>query len=349
MGMGTAGIIMLRKHLIIGVSTLLIVIGATISPANAWPDPDRMQTQTALPGTSITFGHQPVILSSGSNAFLQPEVVIVGTVAYAQDRKPQPAHRTVANDPFEKLNRVTFGLNNTLDRYLLVPISKGYRKVTTKKMRKALRNFLNNGSSSITFVNDILQFRFGRAAKTGSRFIINSALGFGGMADPATRLGIPDHTEDFGQTLAVWGVPSGPYLVVPLNGPSTLRDSIGQTLDGIFFSPLNYIRTGAAQKARLSRTGATIIALREPLIEPLEDIEKNSLDYYASFRSFYLQARRREILNGETIPEELPDIGDGFDEFDDFDDFDDFDSATAPTSEDEEARSDNNNDGETPR
>jgi len=248
----------------------------------------------------------------------------VGALTLYQGRPP---HNTVAPDPWQKLNRFTFKVNNTTDRYFLVPLARGYRKITTKKMRKAFRNFLNNLNTPVVLANDLLQGEFKRAGNTSARFIINSAIGLGGLADPAAQIGLIDHDEDFGQTLAVWGVPSGPYLVLPFLGPTTVRDSLGQAMDGFFLSPLNYIRTPAAQKARLSRTGFTILALREPLIEPLEDIERNSLDFYASFRSFYLQARRRDILNGETIPETLPDIGDGFDEFDDFDDFDNEDNS----------------------
>ena len=275
-------------------------------------------------GPAIGLGAFNISASRLSLAYTDLKAAPLDSMSLAQTRATsmlsfaafanQPAHRTIANDPFEKFNRFTFGLNDTSDKVFFKPLAKGYRKVTTGKMRKALRNFLNHIDSAGVFVNDILQGQIGRAAQTGGRFIINTGLGFGGMADPATRLGIPDHSEDFGQTLAVWGVPSGPYVVLPFFGPSTLRDSVGRAVDSIVLSPLNYIQTGAAQNARLSRTAATLISVREPLIEPLEEIERNSLDYYASFRSFYLQARRRDILNGQTVYEDLPNL-------DDFDDF----------------------------
>jgi len=236
-----------------------------------------------------------------------------------QKKSIQPRHRTLAPDRWQGLNRFIFNLNDKSDKLVIKPLAKGYRKVTTRKMRKALRNFLSNLSTPTTLINDVLQGSFDRALTTSRRFIINSAIGFGGIADPATKLGLPRHTEDFGQTLAVWGVPSGPYVVLPFFGPSTVRDSFGLAIDRTLFSPLNYFQIGAVQKARFSRTGATLLAQREPFIEPLEDIERNSLDFYSSFRSFYLQARRREILNGQTNINDLPDIGDGFDEFDEFD------------------------------
>ncbi len=268
---------------------------------------------------------------------------LVGGVYVAVQREQtssrQPSHRTNAPDTvFQDLNRFVFSVNNKADKFLIKPIAKGYRKVTHKKMRKALRNFLHHIDTPVVLLNDLLQFEFQRAAETSGRFMINSLIGFGGVADPAGKLGIPYHNEDFGQTLAVWGAPSGPYVVLPFLGPSTVRDALGLGVEGFFFHPINYIRTGAAQKARTIRTPSSIIAFREPLIEPLEDIERNSLDYYASFRSFYLQNRRNEILNGRSNIEDLPNLeyddegdDDPFAAFDDLDDFDDADRANSQT------------------
>lgn len=216
-------------------------------------------------------------------------------------------------DPWEGFNRKMFAVHLFVDDTLLVPASKAYRAVTPKPARKGLRNFLANAASSKTFINDILQGEVGRAGETLGRFVINSTIGFFGVTDAAAELGIPGHTEDFGQTLAVWGVQSGPYLFLPLFGPSSIRDGFGAAVD-IGFDPLIYIHTEPAQYARYSRAGATALALREPLIEPLEDIEEKSLDYYASLRSFYMQARKREIANGVTDYSDLPDIGE-YEEF----------------------------------
>lgn len=216
-------------------------------------------------------------------------------------------------DPWEGFNRKMFAVHNTIDDAVLVPAAKGYRAVTHKKQRKGLRNFLANLRTPVILLNDLLQGEFERAGHTASRFVVNSTIGFGGMGDPAGRLGVPQHSEDFGQTLAVWGLDSGPYLFVPLFGPSSIRDGFGSAVD-VAAGPSIWIRTEPAQYFRYSRAGASALALREPLIEPLAEIEANSLDYYASFRSFYLQARKREIANGRTNYEDLPDIGD-FEEF----------------------------------
>ena len=217
-------------------------------------------------------------------------------------------------DPWEKFNRQTFKVYLFFDDYFLVPVARGYRAVTTKKSRKGVRNFLANIQSANILFNDLLQGEFKRAGQTTSRFLINSTVGFVGFGDPATKLGIPGHSEDFGQTLAVWGADSGPFLFLPVFGPSTIRDGVGLGVD-FAADPLLWMRSDAAAYARYSRFGMTAISRREPLIEPLEDIERTSLDYYASFRSFYLQARKREIANGRTNFEDLPDIGE-YEEFD---------------------------------
>lgn len=225
---------------------------------------------------------------------------------------PNPA--PVTGDPWEGFNRRMFALNNQFDENVLVPIAKVYRATTHKKQRKGVRNFLANARTPVILVNDLLQGEISRAGDTAKRFAINSTIGFGGMGDPAERMGIAQHSEDFGQTLAIWGAPSGPFVVLPFFGPSTVRDGVGAGVDTAI-DPLNWVRTDSAQLTRFVRTGTTIISAREPLIEPINDIKATSLDYYASFRSFYLQSRQREIANGRTNFEDLPDIGD-FEEFD---------------------------------
>lgn len=221
---------------------------------------------------------------------------------------------TGVNDPWEGFNRSMFAVNDALDGALIVPTARAYRAVTHKKQRKGIRNFLANARTPVIFVNDLLQGEFKRAGTTLGRFAVNTTIGFGGMGDPAERMGLPQHSEDFGQTLAVWGAPSGPYLVLPFFGPSTLRDGFGAGVDTAI-DPLTWVRTDAAQLTRFSRAGATVISVREPLIEPLAQIEENSLDYYSSVRSFYFQSRKSAIANGRTDFEDLPDIGE-FEEFD---------------------------------
>lgn len=253
-----------------------------------------------------------IFVATGAKAQLAD---IEDTEAMVADADVVSAEDGAAVDPWEGFNRKMFGVNNAIDGVLLVPAAQLYRAVTFKKQRKGIRNFLDNLKTPVVLINDLLQGEFKRAGNTAGRFVINTTVGFGGMGDPAERIGIPQHGEDFGQTLAVWGVDSGPYMVLPVFGPSTLRDGFGAGV-GVAMDPATWIRTDAASLFRYSRAGVTGVAIREPLIEPLEEIKANSLDHYASFRSFYLQSRKREIANGRTNFDDLPDIGD-FDEFDD--------------------------------
>jgi len=217
-------------------------------------------------------------------------------------------------DPWEGFNRKMFSAHLFLDRNLLVPAAKGYRAVTPKKGRRGIRRFLANLRAPGVFVNDILQGEFGRAGETLGRFVVNSTIGAGGFADPAAQIGIPAHSEDFGQTLAVWGVDSGPFLFLPLVGPTTSRDGFGSIMQ-LGMDPNFYVRTPPANIARYTRAGVGGVSAREQFLEPLEEIEAKSLDYYASLRSFYLQSRKREIANGVIDYSDLPDIGE-FEEFD---------------------------------
>jgi phospholipid-binding lipoprotein MlaA len=222
-----------------------------------------------------------------------------------------------AADPWEGFNRKMFGAHQFLDRHLLVPGAKAYRATTPPAGRRGLRRFLANLRSPAIFINDLLQGEFARAGDTLGRFFVNSTIGAGGFADPAAELGMPAHGEDFGQTLAVWGVDSGPFVFLPLLGPSTTRDGFGMVVQ-IGMDPLTYVRTPPADIARYARAGAGGVSAREQFLDPLAEIEEKSLDYYASLRSFYLQARKREIANGEVDYSDLPDIGE-FEEFDELD------------------------------
>ncbi len=252
-------------------------------------------------------------------------VLAAGGVAFAQEVKPSPPLEAeddlappvdagagapidaASADPWEGFNRKIFGLNDSVDKGFFVPAAKAYRATTPKSGRRGLRRFLANLGSPSVFINDVLQGNFGRAGKTFSRFAINSTIGAGGFADPAGKMGIDGHNEDFGQTLAVWGVGSGPYLVLPLLGPSSPRDAFGAIVE-IGLQPLTFIRTPPANYARISLAGANLVSARENVLDPLAEIEANSLDYYSSFRSFYTQARAREIRNGADDFDALPDF-----------------------------------------
>ena len=251
-------------------------------------------------------------LSAGGVALAQeetpsPPLEAADELAPPVDAGAEAAPAAAATDPWEGFNRKVFGFNDTVDKGFFVPAAKAYRATTPKAGRRGVRRFLANLGSPSVFINDVLQGNFGRAGKTLSRFAINSTIGAGGFADPAGQIGIESHNEDFGQTLAVWGVGSGPYLVLPLLGPSSPRDAFG-ALVGIGMQPLTYIRTPPATYARFSLAGANLLSARESALDPLAEIEANSLDYYSSLRSFATQARAREIRNGVDDYDALPDF-----------------------------------------
>lgn len=201
-------------------------------------------------------------------------------------------------DPYEGFNRVVFAGNQRVDAYFLGPIAKGYRYVTPDAVRTRIGNVSDNLSEPVNMLNAFLQGNFTQGSRNFFRFLINSSVGLAGMHDVATEAGIPAHTEDFGQTLAVWGVDSGPYIVLPIFGPSNLRDTGGLVVDNLS-SPLVYttnvwVNVGVG-------AGQTLV-LRERLIDPIDDINATSLDPYASFKSVYEQRRAADIASQRAEP-----------------------------------------------
>jgi phospholipid-binding lipoprotein MlaA len=249
-------------------------------------------------------------------------VAIPSTSAFAEDQPPaQPAPGPVVttqqlqeddtNDPFEGSNRFFFGVNQVLDDLLLRPVSIVYRAVLPDFARDGVRNFLNNLNSPVIFANDLLQGEGDRAGDTLIRFGVNSTIGVGGLFDVAKEWGHPYHDEDFGQTLAVWGVNDGPYFYFPVMGPSSARDFTGFVVDrGL--DPLTYVNWGDddLEYVPVARTVLNVIDLRSRNIETLDDIERSSVDYYASIRSLYRQSRADAIRNGAPSTD-LPDFESG--------------------------------------
>jgi phospholipid-binding lipoprotein MlaA len=194
-------------------------------------------------------------------------------------------------DPFERGNRRIFGFNQWVEKYLLDPVSDGYEFVVPTAGRRAIhRAFLNLNSTSV-LVNDLLQLRPRRAGVTGSRFVINTTVGLVGLFDVAIRLGLERHHADFGQTLARAGVPSGPYLVLPIFGPSTARNAVGNLTDGLFqpyfylLGPTEYLVLGAGSG----------LATRDASRESIEALRATSVDFYAAMRIAYFLYREKLI------------------------------------------------------
>lgn len=210
-------------------------------------------------------------------------------------------YRVAQLDRFEKTNRKIYAFNKTLDRYAIKPAATVYRRVVPRPARRGVSNAFSNYGEPLNLVNALLQGKIKQAFRTLDRFIVNSTLGLGGLADVATDLGRPQESEDFGQTLAVWGVQSGPYLVLPLFGPSTIRDGVGFAVD-FAADPSDISRNIITDVPFLVRTGLIglrLVSLRDRITEQGGDsFLADSLDEYTLVKSAYLQRRRDQIWDG---------------------------------------------------
>ncbi|MAO55226.1 MAG: hypothetical protein CMM61_05985 [Rhodospirillaceae bacterium] len=214
-----------------------------------------------------------------------------------------------ANDPLEDINRAIFSFNEGVQSALLRPLADAYNSNVPATGRQALKNMFDNLSSPITFVNDILQFEFERALVTFTRAFINTTFGMAGISDLASEMGFEKHQEDFGQTLAVWGVGEGFYVVLPLLGPSNPRDAVGRLLVDGYFEPLSYYLDNIDEE-EIDLALHLVDGFLEyaDVVEELDQIRKTSVDYYAAIRSLYRQKRNAEISNGQNL--DLPPIPD---------------------------------------
>lgn len=216
------------------------------------------------------------------------------------------------NDPLEPLNRGIFQFNMVLDGLLLEPAARIYRMATPRFVRTGVSNFLANLRTPVVLANDLLQGEFERAELTFGRFMLNTILGLGGLVDVGGEVGMPArHDEDFGQTLGVYGVGSGPYLVLPLFGPSNGRDAVGRVVD-LGFDPLfvmGVTHTGIEpSEIGLVRLGTQALSFREENLDQFDELKRTSIDLYAAVRTLYAQFRANEIRNGAAA--EINDIYD---------------------------------------
>jgi phospholipid-binding lipoprotein MlaA len=211
------------------------------------------------------------------------------------------------NDPWEPFNRAMFSGNQALDKAIALPASQFYNRTVPEPARNGIHNALYNLDQPVTLANDVLQCEPTRATQTLSRLAINSTIGIGGILDEATRMGMPNHTEDFGQTLGVYGVDEGPYLVLPLLGPAPPRDLAGRVVDN-FLDPITYARFRGYYVFAGVRAGLNLIDLRARNIDAFDQIERSSVDLYAAERSLYRQYRNSEIHNGKQYTSDLPDL-----------------------------------------
>ena len=216
-------------------------------------------------------------------------LVAAVTLAGCASHSPQVANPA---DPWEGFNRRVFAFNQTIDRYALKPVAQGYDFVTPQPVQEGVGNFFSNLGELRTIINSALQWKWANAGVASGRFLVNTTLGLGGVLDPATRMGWNDHEEDFGQTLAVWGVDEGPFVVLPLLGGHTLRHASGLPADW-YTDPVTYVEDDAT---RYGLGGLELINYRASVLDQEQLIQG---DRYSFLRDTYLQQRRFKVNDGE--------------------------------------------------
>lgn len=227
-----------------------------------------------------------------------------------------PSGKRDPRDPWEGFNRASYKFNDALDRAIAKPVAKGYKKVTPRVVRTGVSNFVSNLGTLTTVVNDVLQGKMKQAGHDSGRFLLNSTLGLAGLFDPASAAGLERNDEDFGQTLGKWGVKSGPYLMLPILGPSTVRDTFARIPDQ-FTYPVNYLEDDST---RIIIRGVDFLDLRAGLLDLEPQLEK-SYDKYAFIRNAWLQRREFQVKDG--------DVGDVSSELEEGMDVDPADEATS--------------------
>lgn len=207
------------------------------------------------------------------------------------------------DDPFESFNRSMFAFNEAADKYAFKPAAQGYNFIMPDIASKGVSNFFNNIDDIVVFFNELLQFKIADAVATSARFVFNSTFGLFGLIDVATDMDLPKHNEDFGQTLAVWGVESGPYLVLPFIGPRNIRDTAGLAVDWTYFDPIFKRQTLNASLVTLT---VKYIDVRAGLLKATNILDETVPDKYAFVRDAWMQRREYLIYDGHP-PKEMSD------------------------------------------
>nr|WP_070961167.1 VacJ family lipoprotein [Hyphomonas sp. Mor2] len=234
----------------------------------------------------------------------------------------EEASNTAVYDPLEGWNRGVYAFNEEVDKAVLEPAAKGYRAVTNEPVRGGVSNFLTNLNQPVVFANTVLQGKPIASIDTAARFVLNTTVGVVGIFDPATSIDIPEHREDFGQTLGVWGVPNGPYLMLPFLGPSNLRDATGAGVNAAL-NPLNYAEFEGDTEFRITTGVLGALSARESVIEDIEAL-RDQPEPYIALRRLYTQQRAAAIRDGREQEDPFKDLPD-FDDYD-FGDEEEFES-----------------------
>ncbi|WP_321915895.1 VacJ family lipoprotein [Paraburkholderia sp. J11-2] len=211
------------------------------------------------------------------------------------------------DDPWEGFNRTIYTFNDKVDTYALKPVAQGYVKVTPQPVRDSVTNFFANIGDVYNAANNFLQLKITDGVEDIMRIVINTVFGLGGLFDVATLAKLPKHNQDFGLTLGHYGVPPGPYLVLPLFGPSTVRDGVG-LVPNYFINPLTYVDPAALSWGLY---GLNVVSTRANLLGASDLLEGAAIDKYSFIRNAYLQRRRYLLSDGRASDNNLPDYGDG--------------------------------------
>ena len=203
---------------------------------------------------------------------------------------------TTNKDPLEGLNRGIYKFNDVADKAVFKPVAGAYKAVAPTPVQTGVSNFFANLRTFVTTVNQVLQFKFNKAAESATRFVVNSTVGIAGLIDVASKTGIPQYKEDFGQTLGHWGVGNGAYLMLPLLGPSTIRDTGGLAFDALLLDPIGYVEN---VRVRNTLYGTFFISTRASYLPGSDLLDEAALDPYTFMRDAYLQRRESQIADGE--------------------------------------------------
>ena len=233
--------------------------------------------------------------------------LIMGATGCARSANPETGYKAGINDPLEGVNRGVFALNNALDTVIINPICRVYNAILPDFFRDGVRNFMRNVSSPILVGNELLQGDIKQAGVSTARFIINTTAGIGGLVDVAEGQGLHYADADFGQTLGVWGFGPGFYIVVPVIGPTSLRDGVGTLADG-YADPIRLWSVNTDHRwVYYTRVGVDGLDQRARIMKAMNDLRRNSLDYYAAVRSAYAQKRNSMVRHEKQQVVDIPD------------------------------------------
>jgi phospholipid-binding lipoprotein MlaA len=252
-----------------------------------------MEQSTVL-GSNGTAGrrqHRLVMTRAATAAAIG---ILLGCCGCAAHPAGAPTDADGDNDPAEPVNRAIFKANIAADHAVIRPVARAYVDHVPEPVRQGLHNIAQNLKEPAIVVNDLLQGHLAQAGQSVGRLAVNTTVGAGGIFDVAKKWGLPPHSADFGQTLAVWGVGEGPFVELPLLGPSNPRDAVGTVVD-MAMNPLTYVGGAPATYASVAAGSAGAVDTRAQHLKDLDELERNSLDFYAELRSVYRQHREAEI------------------------------------------------------